>query len=129
MLGNQLRHLEHIDRPLATKNRFEIGIGVDIALVAWILKIVLFDINPELLYHLGTRHRSGSNHLCQISANLHWLHKSRVHCSCHIFVATIINSIIRYKKYFVKRNKNRPQKLKKVARLCARIIWRDSSYC
>lgn len=50
MLGDQLCHLEHIDHRLATEDFLEIGVGIDIALVCFVLEFVGFDVDPEFLY-------------------------------------------------------------------------------
>ncbi len=110
MLGDKFRHFKHIHCALATKDSLEIGVSIDVAPILGILKIVLLDVSPKLLYYFGARKRSGSHNLRQISANLHWLHKRGVHFSWHIFVFTIIGYIIRHKKYFVKRDKTYPKK-------------------
>ncbi len=49
MLGDELSHLKHVDDGLATEDCFEVGVSIDIALVGRILKIVLLDIDPQLL--------------------------------------------------------------------------------
>lgn len=49
MLGDELRHLKHIDGLFAAEHRLESGISIDVPLVRRILQVILFDINPQLL--------------------------------------------------------------------------------
>ena len=57
MLGDEFRHLEHIDSSFASEHRLKSGVGVDIALLLRVLEIILLDIDPECLYNFRPRHR------------------------------------------------------------------------
>ena len=48
VLGDELRHLKHADLLLAAEDRFERVVRVDHRPLLGILKIVLFDVVPEL---------------------------------------------------------------------------------
>lgn len=47
MLADEARHLKHRDLGFA-KDFFELGIGVDVALVGRVLQVVGFDVHPQL---------------------------------------------------------------------------------
>jgi hypothetical protein len=54
--GNELGHLEHRDGLLATEDRLQLVVGVDLGLHLLVLETVLLDVGPELLGEL----RAGS---------------------------------------------------------------------
>lgn len=85
MFGDEFRHLKHVDRRLAAEHFFEIFVGVDVPLVCRVLKVVLFDVFPELFYDLRPGHRPLPDYRRQFAADVQWLHKSRVGF-CHAFI-------------------------------------------
>ena len=87
MLCDELGHLEHVDHLLAPEDFLQGVIGVDVALVLCILKIVLLDVDPQALHYLTTRHRTLSNDLSQVCADRHRLHKCGIRF-CHRFLMT-----------------------------------------
>ena len=58
---NELGHFEHRHLGLATENSFESSVGVDVAFIFFILKLVLLDVVPEFFGELTTGRRSGSH--------------------------------------------------------------------
>src|SRR4029453_4517867 len=58
---DELRHLEHVDRRLAAKNRFQGGVSVYHAPVFFVLELVLLDIGPQLFGHFGAWERLGAD--------------------------------------------------------------------
>ena len=52
MLGNKLCHFEHIDYCLTAKDLFKIFVGINVALVSLILKIILLNVDPEFFNNL-----------------------------------------------------------------------------
>ena len=61
--GDEFRHLKHRNLLLAAKDRQKLLIGDDIALVLRVLKIVLLDVDPDLLHDLSAGHRAFADHL------------------------------------------------------------------
>ena len=49
VVGDQLGHLEHADRLLATEYGFQGIIGIDVGADLLVLQVVLLDINPQFL--------------------------------------------------------------------------------
>ena len=56
VLANQACHLKHGNLNFA-EDFFELGIGIDHALVDFILKFVLLDVDPQLLDHFSACQR------------------------------------------------------------------------
>src|SRR5687767_10510388 len=77
MLRDELRHLEHADLPLASEDRAELVVRVDHGAFLRVLKLVLLDIRPELLRHLGARQRPRAYDLGEGGRRLHRLHERR----------------------------------------------------
>src|SRR3982750_1727448 len=75
VLVAELRHLEHRDARLATEDRLQVLVGVDLPAVLGILQVLLLDIAPELLGHFRARKRSGSDDRAELSARGHRLHE------------------------------------------------------
>src|SRR5688572_3541520 len=78
VLVHELGHVEHRDLGLAAEHRLQLLVGVDHAAVVLVLQIVLLDVVPELLRHLGARDRGGANHWCKRCRRGHGLHEGRV---------------------------------------------------
>jgi len=75
MLRNELGHFEHVDRLLAIEYFLEFIVGVDIALILRILKVVLLDVCPECFYYFRARHRTAANNCLKVAREVHRLHK------------------------------------------------------
>ena len=56
LAADQLGHLEHRDLAFL-KTSFSLASALIIALVRRVLQLVLLDVLPDLLRHLGARHR------------------------------------------------------------------------
>ena len=54
---NELGHLEHADLLLTAENGLEGRIGVNLGPLLRVLKVILFDVVPELLDHLAAGQR------------------------------------------------------------------------
>ncbi len=48
MRGDEFRHLEHVDHALTSEHLLEVFVGVNVAFVCRVLKIVLLDVHPQL---------------------------------------------------------------------------------
>ena len=83
MGGNQFRHLEHIDDVLAGEDFLEGRIGINVALVLRVLKVLALDVDPQLLHYFRARHRSFSHYRREFRAHIERLHKS---CIWHSFL-------------------------------------------
>lgn len=59
--AHQFGHFEHRDLVFAAEDRFEGGIGIDVALVLFVLEIVLFDVVPEFFCDLAAGHGTRSD--------------------------------------------------------------------
>jgi hypothetical protein len=70
-------HFEHADLRLA-EDFFQLGIGIDHALVDRVLQLALLDVLPHLLDHLGTRQRLVPDDRGKRSARGQRFHESRV---------------------------------------------------
>src|SRR5665647_919689 len=57
VFANQASHLEHGHLHLA-EDFLQLGVGVDHALVDCVLQLVLLDVSPQLLHHLGAWQRT-----------------------------------------------------------------------
>lgn len=68
VLGQVLRHVEHGHLALTTEYGFEFGIRVDHTLVGFVLQLVGFDVNPDLLHHFGAGHGLASDYSGQVGA-------------------------------------------------------------
>ena len=62
--GDELRHLEHRHFAL-TEDSLQLLIREDVALVGWILKVVLLDVDPKLFDYFGSGHRAGTHNRLQ----------------------------------------------------------------
>lgn len=65
MRRDELRHLKHRHFALAAEDGLQLVIREDVALVCWVLKVMLLDIHPKLLDHLGSRHRACADNRLQ----------------------------------------------------------------
>src|SRR5262249_21131640 len=72
----QLGHLEHADRVFAVEHLLQLGVGVDLPLVLAVLQIVLLDVVPDALGHLGARLRLRADHCREGIVRLQALHES-----------------------------------------------------
>lgn len=66
MAGNELGHLKHVDLALASKNHFQLSIGIDVALIDGILQAMGLNVLPELLHHLPARQWSFADNCFQL---------------------------------------------------------------
>ena len=73
MPGDELCHLKHSNLLLASKKGQELLICNDVALVGWVLKIVLLDVDPYLLNYFTTAHRALAYDGLKLFAKLHGL--------------------------------------------------------
>lgn len=48
---NQLRHFKHGDNVFATKDLLQLVVGLNVALIDWVLQIVLLNVIPQLFDH------------------------------------------------------------------------------
>src|SRR5262245_40626846 len=78
MPADQLGHLEHRYLSLAAEHRLQLVVGVDHAPVLLVLKAVTLDVAPDLLGHLGTRHRARADHRRERAARRHRLHEGGI---------------------------------------------------
>ena len=87
MLADELGHLEHVDRVLV-ENDLQGLVGIDVALVLGILQLVLLDVRPELLDHLGAGKGLVADDLGELSAGGEGLHECIVlgHYGCLLAV-------------------------------------------
>lgn len=83
MLGNEFRHLEHIDDILPAKDFFQAGISIDVALVFFVLEIMALDVSPEFFDDIRSGHRAAADYGRQILADVHRLHKRRIYLLRH----------------------------------------------
>src|SRR5690606_35050656 len=59
---HELGHLEHRDAALTAEDLPELVVGVDHPTLLAVLEVVLLDVCPDLLRHLGTRLRRAADH-------------------------------------------------------------------
>src|SRR5262249_28920706 len=78
VLVDQLRHLEHRDLLLAAEDRLHLVVAVDHPALLGILEIVLADVGPELLDHLGAGNRLVADDLSEVLGRLQLLHEGGV---------------------------------------------------
>ena len=70
---DELGHLEHRNLALAAKERAELIVGHDIALVLRVLEVVRLNVLPQFLNDLPSRHRPRARHCLKFGRELHWL--------------------------------------------------------
>src|SRR5690242_3795041 len=92
VLVDELRHLEHRNRPLATEHRLQLRVGVDVATVLLVLQAVALDIGPDLLRHFGARHRAAANDFRQRRRRFHRLHERSVRLALRLLLRHLIFS-------------------------------------
>src|SRR5262249_706781 len=78
VLVDQLGHLEHRDLLLAAEDGLQLVVGVDHPPLLRILEIVLADVGPELLDHLGAGNRLVADDLGEVLGRLQLLHEGSV---------------------------------------------------
>ena len=74
---DELGQLEHRYLILA-KNRTQFSVSADVAAIAGVLQVVLFDVVPDSLGDLGARHGFGANDRSEFGAGRQGLHESGV---------------------------------------------------
>ena len=67
MRRDELRHLEHRHFALAAEDRLQLVIRENISLIRWVLQVILLDVDPKLLNHFGSWHRTLAHDLRQCS--------------------------------------------------------------
>src|SRR6516164_9873186 len=78
VLVDQLGHLEHRDLLLAAEDGLQLVVGVDHPPLLGVLEIVLADVGPELLDHLGAGNRLVADDLRQFLGRVQLLHEGGV---------------------------------------------------
>ena len=85
VLADQLGHVEHADLSLAIEDDLHGGVGIDHALVLFVLKTVLLDISPELLGELCAGQWIGTDDGGKRGIRLNRLHESGVRFASRFF--------------------------------------------
>src|SRR5262245_8224344 len=93
MPADQLGHLEHRYLSLAAEHSLELVVGVDHAPVLLVLKAVALDVAPDLLGHLGARHRARADHRRERAARRHRLHESGIRLA---LLARLLRFLLRH---------------------------------
>ena|SRR3989344_254106 len=70
---DELCHLEHRDLALAAEDSLQLVVGEDIPLIRRILKVILLDVDPELLDHFSPRERTFADDRLQFRREVEWL--------------------------------------------------------
>ena len=68
MFGDEFGHFKHIDRFFAVKHFLQVAVGVDVASIGRILKIVAFNIDPKIFDDLRTGHWTCADYCRQFRA-------------------------------------------------------------
>ena len=80
VLANQAGQFKHGHLGFA-KDRAQFVIGIDVALVDFVLQAMLFDVCPHLADHLGASQRSSTHHSGQSGAGGQCTHECGIGCA------------------------------------------------